>query len=65
MTPPVADRFDPAEMDPTEYELRRALCRVTYDVAEDDFAEQAAGWRQIANAANKRANQFLRAALKG
>ncbi len=56
--------FDPPAMNATEWELRKALNHVTNNVPEDDVAAQAEGWRIIANAAGRRANQLLRAALK-
>ncbi len=56
--------IDPPAMNATEWDLRRELNYVTNDIAEDDYAEQAAGWRRIADAAKSRADQLLLTAVK-
>ncbi len=55
---------DPPAMNATEWLVRKELLYVTNDIAPDDYAKQAAGWRRIADAASSRAEQKLRCAIR-
>ncbi len=55
---------DQPAMNATEWIVRKELLRVTNDIPEDDYANQAAGWRRIADAASSRAEQKLRCAIR-